>query len=245
MHQNVQRWVSANLSEQEVRGKSVLEVGARAVGGAGNSVRPFIETLGPGSYIGVDIEAGPGVDEICDAAHLRERFGDASFDVVISTEMLEHVREWRAVISNLKHVVRPAGTLLVTTRSRGFPFHAWPGDYWRYEREDMHHIFADLTIERIDSDLSAPGVFVKASRAEALNEVDLSDYSLFSVIKQRRSQGVSAREERLFLMAYKPIAWVRERIPPAVKKAAKRTALSREHRMLTKARKAQARAGSG
>ena len=61
-----------------------------------------------------------GVDEICDAAKLRERFGDAAFDVVISTELLEHVRDWSVVVSNLKHVVKPGGVLLVHRLKNGF-----------------------------------------------------------------------------------------------------------------------------
>jgi 2-polyprenyl-3-methyl-5-hydroxy-6-metoxy-1,4-benzoquinol methylase len=69
---------------------------------------------------------GPDVDEVCAAEKLVQRFGPDALDVVISTEMLGHVRDWRAVIDNTKSVLKPGGTLLFTTRSQGFAFHAYP-----------------------------------------------------------------------------------------------------------------------
>jgi SAM-dependent methyltransferase len=108
----------AVLTKAMIAGRDVLEVGATDVNG---SLRPFVESLGPGRYVGVDIAPGPRVDEVVDASKLVERFGADAFDVVLTTEMVEHVRDWRTVVRNLKRVVRPGGLLLVTTRSLGFP----------------------------------------------------------------------------------------------------------------------------
>ena len=57
-------------------------------------------------------------------------------------------------------VTAPGGTLVITTRSRNFPFHAYPHDYWRFEVEDFRRIFEGWQIFAIEPDPSAPGVFV-------------------------------------------------------------------------------------
>ena len=68
-------------SRADISGQSVLEVGSCDVNG---TIRRIAESLGPAV----------------------ERFGTESFGVVVTTEMLEHVRDWRAVIHNLKSVLR-------------------------------------------------------------------------------------------------------------------------------------------
>jgi len=224
-------FVREHVTARDVQGKTVLEVGSRAVAGPESSVRPDVEGLGPRSYIGVDIIAGPRVDEVCDVSDLRQRFGDDSFDVVITTEMLEHVRDWRAAVSNLKRVVKPGGVLVITTRSFGFPHHGWPYDYWRYELDDIREIFSDFQLEVLEPDIeSGPGVFVRATKPTAFRECDLRDFRLFSIVKQRRVVEITKRDEKLFRAMHVPIRCVRSRVPQPLKRAVKRTPFSREYR---------------
>jgi SAM-dependent methyltransferase len=182
-----------SLSREEVQGKRVLEVGARAVNG---SLRPILEAWGPATYVGVDLEPGPGVDLICPAEALVERFGEAAFEVVVSTEVIEHVEDWRAVLSNMKRVLAPDGLLLLTTRSPGYPYHAWPHDFWRYTPEDMRAIFADFEIQALEPDPGRPGVFLKARRPVDFAEADLSGLALHSMVAGERRLALVPRDFR-------------------------------------------------
>jgi len=131
MHVAVLDFFLRNVNCSEFNAKRVLEVGSRFVNG---SVRPLIERFcRPREYIGIDIEAGKYVDIVLPAERLVDHFGPESFDVVISTEVIEHVFDWRLVINNMKAVLRRGGYIYVTTRSKGFPYHAYPYDFWRYE----------------------------------------------------------------------------------------------------------------
>ena len=120
------------LSEAHVRDRNVLEIGGRDVNG---SLRPWIESLEPASYLGVDIVSGSGVDRIGRVEELLVDHGPDRFELIVATELVEHVRDWRAAFANMKGVLKPCGLLLLTTRSRGFPLHGYPNDYWRYEAE--------------------------------------------------------------------------------------------------------------
>src|SRR2546427_686650 len=142
-----------HLLPDEITGKKVLEVGSMDVNG---SLRAIVQRMAPSAYVGVDIATGPGVDVVCRVSELVARFGEAAFDTVISTEMLEHVRDWRVAVSNMKRVLRVGGTIVITTRSPGFPYHGYPYDFWRYEPDDMRTIFADMRLDALASDPLAP-----------------------------------------------------------------------------------------
>lgn len=181
-------FVRRNLNSRDITGKDVIEVGSCNVNG---SPRELIVSLNPKSYLGVDISQGPGVDEICDISDLVSRYGLNSFDLVICCEVFEHIRDWRSALTNLKGILKEDGVLLLTTRSIGFPYHGYPDDFWRFEQTDIAKIFSDLVVEANEIDEESPGVFVKGIKKHDFQELDLSDYALFSIISNRRTKAVS------------------------------------------------------
>jgi len=189
------QFAKENLLPKEIANKKVIEVGAFNVNG---SLRDIVEEFRPSHYLGVDIEEGPGVDEICSIHDLVARYGYEAFDLVIATEILEHISDWRSAISNLKNITKPEGMLIVTTRSKNVAYHGYPYDFWRYELEDMKNIFSDFSIEVIEKDPLDPGVFVKLRKPKDFRENDLGAYKLYSVVKYRRCKKVSEMESHLF-----------------------------------------------
>lgn len=179
------------FSPDEIRDRSVVEVGALDVNG---SARSLVMALAPASYLGVDMQEGHGVDEVCPAEQLIGHFGENRFDVVLSTEMMEHVFDWRMVLHNLKTILKPGGLLVITTRSPGFGYHAYPYDFWRYQTDDMRALFADFQILELIDDPLSPGVFIKARKPADFKEADVSKIALHSMITGRRSLSVNEKE---------------------------------------------------
>ncbi|MCE5214163.1 MAG: class I SAM-dependent methyltransferase [Methanobacterium sp.] len=177
-----------NLKKEDVEGKKVIEIGSYDVNG---SIRSIIESLNPAEYMGVDLEEGPGVDRVCCAEEIINCFHEEAFDVVISTEMIEHVKDWRKVISNIKKICKPGGIILLTTRSYGFPFHPSPTDFWRFEYEDMESIFSDCEILVLEKDREFPGVFIKVRKPFRWKEKDLSHHMLYSMITNRKETEIT------------------------------------------------------
>ena len=178
-----------NLSAEDIKGKKVLEVGACDYA---NSLRLIVEAYHPSEYVGVDMKKGPGVDVVCNAENLVERFGKDSFDVVISTGTLEHVRDWKKVVSNIKNVCKPNGIILITAPSKGFPYHAYPYDFWRYELDDVKNIFSDFEVLVIENDFQTPGIMLKVKKPGKFTEKDLSGYKMYSIIENERTNKVTS-----------------------------------------------------
>jgi len=187
MNLSVFLFSASNIAEYDVEGKSVLEVGSHNVNG---SVRPLVLSYRTNKYVGVDVVKGPGVDLICPAEDLVSFFGKESFDLVISTEVLEHAWDWRNVILNMKHVLKPGRVLILTTRSIGFPYHP-PYDFWRYEIDDMELIFRDFVIEKLDKDPMAPGVLLKARKPKTYVAQDLKEIAPYSMLTGKREKHLS------------------------------------------------------
>jgi SAM-dependent methyltransferase len=208
--------VAGALPEREVRGKRVLEVGSIDVNG---SVRPQIEALGPAEYVGIDMRPGRGVDIICDAAVMDQRFGADAFDVVISTELLEHAREWQKIVHNFKYVLRPGGLLVVTTRSYGVDFHRHPYDYWRYEKDDFELIFGDMEVQDLQLDPTDPGIFVKARKPLGFVERDLSAHCLYSILRRKKKREATRFDVVHFETRYRFIRLLMDLLPKRYRRA--------------------------
>jgi SAM-dependent methyltransferase len=165
VHPSAYKFATTALDPGEVTGKTVIEAGAQDVNG---SARASVEAYGPAAYLATDMYPGNGVDVVCAAQDLPARFGDATADVVISTEMLEHAEDWQGAMAGMLTVLRPGGVLVLTTRSEGFPPHGYPDDWWRFSPAAMEAILKAAGLEDIqvqpDPDPASPGVFARAVR---------------------------------------------------------------------------------
>lgn len=97
-------------------GVMVLDIGSLDING-NNQYLFDVESL----YLGVDIAQGRNVDVIS-AAHLLD-LPDATFDIIVSTECLEHDRYWTQTLINAVRMLRPGGLLLITCATTGRPEH--------------------------------------------------------------------------------------------------------------------------
>jgi hypothetical protein len=162
MHQSVRDYAALMLGPAQCRDRQVIEIGSQDVNG---SVRPLVSVYAPRSYTGVDVAPGPGVDVVSDVTTpaWADWHGCAGrYGLVICTEVLEHVEDWRALVNVLKDLGKEGSYLFVTTRAPGFPYHAFPIDAWRYTVEDFRAMFADCDIIDVRPDPEYPGVFMLA-----------------------------------------------------------------------------------
>ncbi len=173
-----------NIKDEDFNSKRIVEVGSKYVNG---SIQPIIKKYyHPKEYFGVDISPGKMVDLVLSVEELPNYFGADSFDTVISTEMIEHIKDWRLAINAMKTILKPNGTIFLTTRSKGFGYHGYHYDFWRYEVEDLEKIFSDFKIISLKKDKNAPGVFLKAQKNRTSGTKDLSSIELYSMILGKR-----------------------------------------------------------
>ena len=137
----IYEWVADVAKRLELTHARTLEVGSYDVNG---TVAPIF--FGP--YWGVDMRPGPGVDQVADGEHLP--FPDDAYEVVISTETLEHVRRPWVFVPELARVCEPGGVVILTTVGYAFPEHDVPADYWRFGNGALEILMADAGLELLE-----------------------------------------------------------------------------------------------
>ncbi|MGB3921681.1 MAG: class I SAM-dependent methyltransferase [Minisyncoccia bacterium] len=108
------------------------------LGSGGSSYGEFFP-----NRVTVDIDPNRKPDIVADAENLP--FKDGEFSVVLSTEMLEHVRNPNKVEKEIRRVTAQGGTLILSTRFV-FPLHDTPHDYWRFTKYGLQELFKEWQI---------------------------------------------------------------------------------------------------
>lgn len=67
-------------------------------------------------------------------------FNENEFSFVLCTEVVEHVIDPSLAIKELYRVLKPGGTLILSTRFV-YPIHDSPNDYWRFTYFGMQRLF--------------------------------------------------------------------------------------------------------
>lgn len=196
------KWVAKNVRREEIFGKRIIEVGSYDVNG---SARFVIEHLEPAEYIGIDIASGPGVDVVCPIEKAADKFGSGKFDVVISTCVLEHTKNWKEAVSNIKNICTPCGIIIIVVPFR-WPYHEYPGDFWRYSPEDIKNIFSDFEIIKNEEDIGRKTLtYAKMRKPILFKENDLSHYRLYSVVTGTRTENLYDKDFKT--LRFKFINW--------------------------------------
>lgn len=130
-------------------GVRVLEIGSYNINGSVRGL--FTQT----NYVGIDWRKGPGVDMAVFGHELA--FADHTFDVVISTECLEHDRYAHATFVNALRMLRPGGAMLITAAGPERPPHEIDcgagGHYQNIYMEffkPYHTLFSDIVAKFSD-----------------------------------------------------------------------------------------------
>lgn len=152
------------LAAVPLGGARVLELGSYNVNG---SVRPLL--AGASAVVGLDLRAGPGVDVVADAASY---LADVLFDLIISTEMLEHAPEPAAILDRCWQNLRPGGWLVITAAGPGRQPHScdgWPtlppGEHYaNITPADLRAWLADWADVLIETNPAAGDIYARARR---------------------------------------------------------------------------------
>lgn len=132
------RTVKANIAALNLKpGTRVLDFGC--------GERPYREALGPDvNYIGADLAGNDLADVTIEDGVVD--LPDQSVDLVLSTQVLEHVTDPERYLNECHRILRPGGRLLLTTHGTMF-YHPHPTDLWRWTREGLVQIMRDALFD--------------------------------------------------------------------------------------------------
>ena len=150
--------------EKEGLDSSMSEVSKYASGlllDVGCGDKPYESILGPGlsGYVGLEYseshegsmnEASGAADMLYDGKRIPPP--DESVDIVLCTQVLEHVPDPSQLMREMARVLRVGGNLIVTAPF-SYRLHAEPDDYWRFTWRGLEHLLQEsgLRPERIES----------------------------------------------------------------------------------------------
>ena len=137
LRQSVTDFIAELATEFDGADVRVLDIAPESHAGAVASfVQGRVETM--------DIDPASGATYIADLCSDNSMVvPDASFDVIVCTEVLEHtLRPWDAVIE-LRRMLRPGGVLGVTTPFN-FRIHGPAPDCWRFTDDGLRSLLSDF-----------------------------------------------------------------------------------------------------
>lgn len=100
-------------------------------------------------YIGADL---PG-NELADVLLLddgRLPVADDAFDVVLSTQVLEHVEDPVLYLAECRRVLKPGGRLILSTHGMHV-FHPCPFDYWRWTYMGLERLISNAGFQVLNT----------------------------------------------------------------------------------------------
>jgi len=124
------------FSENRIFGEKILDVGC----GRKPHAKFFKNTI---TYLGIDANKNSKADIIAAAEYLP--FRDDSFDVVICTQVLEHMEDPKKSLIEIKRVLNEKGVLLLSTHGFWLEEHEVK-DYWRWTLQGLKKLLKECNL---------------------------------------------------------------------------------------------------
>lgn len=144
MHKSSLKLMAQLLDRIEFDRASVLDVGARITDDDDQPdnfcYRPMVERRG-WSYTGLDAMLGRNVDVTGSAYELP--FPMASFDIVLSGQLLEHLERPHRAVREWQRVLKPGGWMVLIA-PREWQEHRRPIDCWRILPDGMRALLEGM-----------------------------------------------------------------------------------------------------
>lgn len=104
-------------------------------------------------YVRADLAGTPEIDHAFRSDSRLPEIASTSFDLILSTQVLEHVADPAAYLAEALRLLRPGGKLLLSTHGT-FPDHGCPHDYWRWTADGLalslkQAGFSEVTVTRL------------------------------------------------------------------------------------------------
>ena len=95
--------------------------------------------------------------------------------------------DWRSAINDMKGMLKRGG--YITTVEKGFPLHAYPHDFWRFDLNDVRGMFSDFDIITLKRDIEH-GILLKAKKPDSWIPAKLDNIDPYSVLLGRRTEKI-------------------------------------------------------
>jgi len=184
------REVRSFADRQELQNRTVLDLGCGTM-----PYRAMFTSRGA-RYLGADIDGSP---DLLIGADGTVQVPDASVDVVVSFQVLEHVRSVAGYLATVRRVLRASGRMFISTHGV-WPYHPHPTDYWRWTRDGLRVILEDagFTVQRMAA-LCGPAAWIP----------------MFPLLAFKKALGPVAPLLAPANLLMNGVAWAADRLTPA------------------------------
>ena len=153
--------------------------------GSGGPVNEYLQKYGTQNHFAIlslDIDPKRQPDWVGDICSYD--FESQQFDVVVMSEVLEHVHAPHLALENVHTVLKENGRLILTTPF-AFPLHDRPHDYFRFTKYGLQHLcrhFSTVTIKERNSYFEAIDVLWLRLWREQQKKARLISYIIIPLI---------------------------------------------------------------
>lgn len=127
----IEKFVILASKECDQAGKKLLDIGAGS-----SPYKKYFKKIG---YFAQDIKQNKNIDYAGDVDDGLSAIASASFDYILCTQVLEHLKEPPKAFQEFSRILKPGGKIFLTTNFI-YQLHSVPDDYYRFTKFGLKYL---------------------------------------------------------------------------------------------------------